>query len=268
MAFIIYLVVSKVERVMFLLIDTHCHLDDEAYETSDEIISHMPGYMITAGCSQTSNEKTLELVQKYDHVFGVLGIHPEQVDSYQEEDLKFIEEHIQDSKIVGIGEVGLDYHYEQESKERQKLLFEKQLQLADKYHKTVVVHSRDAILDTYELMKKYPNISYVLHCYSSSLEMAKRFLELNVCFGIGGVVTFKNGTKLKEVVEGIDLSHLLLETDSPYLSPEPYRGERNEPKNTEIVAAKIAEIKGISKEEVIEKTGENAKRQFDLNIPL
>ena len=175
---------------------------------------------------------------------------------------------MQDEKIVGIGEIGLDYHYDDTKKEEQKRLFERQIVLAQEYHKTVVVHSRDAILDTYEIMKKYPNVKFILHCYSSTIEMAERFLELNVLFGVGGVITFKNSAKLKEVVEKLDLEYILLETDSPYLSPEPYRGKVNEPANTAIIASKIAEIKGITKEEVIVKTGENAIRQFDLNIAL
>lgn len=247
-----------------LLIDTHCHLDDSAYESVDEIVKNMNGMMITAGCDQKSNEAVLELTTKYPNVYGVLGIHPENVNSYREEDLVFLEKHLKDAKIVGIGEIGLDYHYDSESKEKQKDLFERQLILAEKYHKTVVIHSRDAILDTYEIMKKHPTLKYDLHCYGSSLEMAKRFLEFDVCFGIGGVVTFKNGEKLKEVVKGIDMAYLMLETDSPYLSPEPFRGTRNEPARTDLVAAKIAELKGISKEEVIEKTMQNAIRQFDL----
>ncbi len=252
----------------YMLIDTHCHLEKQYYENMDEVIQRMPGIMITAGCDRDSNKEVLEIINKNKSIYGVIGIHPEFVDNYQEEDLKWIEEHIQDSKIVGIGEVGLDYHYDESSKEKQKELFEKQIVLAKKYNKAVVVHSRDAILDTYELMMKYPDVKYILHCYGSSIEMARRFLSLNIKFGIGGVVTFKNGEKLKEVVREIPLSYLLLETDSPYLTPEPFRGKKNEPSYTEIVASKIAEIKKISKEKVIEETAQNAISQFDLPISL
>ncbi len=251
-----------------MLIDTHCHLDDDAYSSVSQIVENMNGIMITAGCSQKSNEAVLKLTQEYPTVYGVLGIHPEEVERYKEEDLVFIEKHLNDEKIVGIGEIGLDYHYGLESKEKQKILFERQLELAEKYHKTVVIHSRDAISDTYEIMKRHPYLKYDLHCYSSSVEMAKRFLEFDICFGIGGVVTFKNSEKLKAVVKEIDLAYLLLETDSPYLSPEPFRGSINEPAKTELVASKIAEIKGLKKEEVIEKTMQNAIRQFDLKMPL
>ena len=252
----------------YMLIDTHCHLEKQYYENMDEVIQRMPGIMITAGCDRDSNKEVLEIINKNKSIYGVIGIHPEFVDNYQEEDLKWIEEHIQDSKIVGIGEVGLDYHYDESSKEKQKELFEKQIVLAKKYNKAVVVHSRDAILDTYELMMKYPDVKYILHCYGSSIEMARRFLSLNIKFGIGGVVTFKNGEKLKEVVREIPLSYLLLETDSPYLTPEPFRGKKNEPSYTEIVASKVAEIKKISKEKVIEETAQNAISQFDLPISL
>lgn len=251
-----------------MLIDTHCHLEEALYEDIHEVINRMSGLMITAGTNRETNQEVLVRVKENDNVYGVIGIHPEFVDSYQEEDLKWIEEHLQDEKIVGIGEIGLDYHYDDTKKEEQKRLFERQIVLAQEYHKTVVVHSRDAILDTYEIMKKYPNVKFILHCYSSTIEMAERFLELNVLFGVGGVITFKNSAKLKEVVEKLDLEYILLETDSPYLSPEPYRGKINEPTNTAIIASKIAEIKGITKEEVIVKTGENAIRQFDLNIAL
>ncbi len=251
-----------------MLVDTHCHLEKNSYDSLEQVIQNMPGIMITAGTNRETNQEVLDLIQQQKNVYGVLGIHPEFVKEYQEEDIRWIEEHIQDSKIVGIGEIGLDYHYDEETKEEQKKLFERQILLAEKYHKTVVVHSRDAILDTYEIMMRHPNVRYVLHCYGSSLEMAKRFLSLPVLFGIGGVVTFKNGTKLKEVVKELDLAYLLLETDSPYLSPEPYRGKVNEPKNVDIIASKIAEIKGISKEEVIEITGQNAVCQFDLDISL
>lgn len=250
-----------------MLIDTHCHLEEEYYDNLEEVIERMPGIMITAGCDSKTNKEVLERIKK-NSIYGVIGIHPEFVESYQESDLKWIEEHINDSKIVGIGEVGLDYHYDEATKEKQKELFEKQIILAQKYNKTVVVHSRDAIMDTYNIMMKYPDVKYVLHCYSSSIEMAERFLSLHVRFGIGGVVTFKNGTKLKEVVKKLPLAYLLLETDSPYLSPEPFRGMKNEPFNTDIVASKIAEIKELSKEEVIHTTALNAIDQFDLPISL
>lgn len=251
-----------------MLIDTHCHLNKNEYDNVDEIIKKMNGIMITAGCDDNSNLEIIEQVNKYDNVYGVLGIHPESVTEVTEESFRIIEENLNNPKIVGIGEVGLDYYWDKTHIEEQKQLFIRQIELAQKYNKTVVVHSRDAIEDTLSIAKQYPDVKFVFHCFGSSLEIAKELVKRNIRLGIGGVVTFKNGVKLKEVVEGIDLECLLLETDSPYLTPEPYRGKRNEPSNTLYVAQKIAEIKGIEVDKVIEKTAQNAIEQFDLPIAL
>lgn len=252
-----------------MLIDTHCHLYKKEYEDIDEIVKRMDGIIITSGCDDESNLEVLELVSKYDNVYGVLGLHPTELDKITSNSFEIIENNINNPKIVGVGEIGLDYYWDDSKKEFQKEMFIKQIELANNYNKTVVVHSRDSIEDTYNIMEKYPDIKFVLHCYGSSLDMARKFINsCNVKFGIGGVVTFKNGVKLKEVVENLDLSYLLLETDSPYLSPEPYRGKKNEPANIDIIAAKIAEIKDKTKEEIIEITSQNAIAQFDLNISL
>lgn len=250
------------------MIDTHCHLEE--YENLDEIIKHMEkNYMIASGVDKKTNMFVLETVKKYHNVYGVIGIHPENIHENYEEELIFVENHIKDPKIVGIGEIGLDYYYTKENIDVQKEVFKKQLLLAQKYHKTIVIHSREATLDTYNVLKELDiKEKIVLHCYSSSKEMAFKFLEFNMMFGIGGVITFKNSQKLKEVVEHMDLSHLLLETDSPYLSPEPFRGKKNEPYNILYVARKIAEIKGIDVEEVLRVTMNNAVRQFDLPVDL
>lgn len=251
-----------------MLIDTHCHLNKNEYDNVDEIIKKMNGIMITAGCDNNSNLEIIEQVNKYNNVYGVLGIHPESVTEVTEESFRIIEENLNNPKIVGIGEVGLDYYWDKTHIEEQKQLFIRQIELAQKYNKTVVVHSRDSIEDTLSIVKQYPDVKFVFHCFGSSLEIAKELVKRNIRLGIGGVVTFKNGVKLKEVVEGIDLEYLLLETDSPYLTPEPYRGKRNEPSNTLYVAQKIAEIKGIEVDKVIEKTAQNAIEQFDLPIAL
>lgn len=252
-----------------MLIDTHCHLYKKEYENIDEVVKRMNGIIVTSGCDDESNLEVLELISKYDNVYGVLGLHPTELDKITANSFEIIENNINNPKIIGVGEVGLDYYWDDTKKDFQKKIFIKQIELAKKYNKTVVVHSRDSIEDTYNIMEKYSDMKFVLHCYGSSLDMAKKFISTcNVMFGIGGVVTFKNGVKLKEVIENLDLSYLLLETDSPYLSPEPFRGKRNEPANTDIIATKIAEIKGISKEKVIEITSQNAISQFDLNISL
>jgi len=249
------------------MIDTHCHLDLNLYEDIDVVIKNMNGNkIIAAGVDLESSKHVLELVEKYPNVYGVIGLHPEEIDKYDESFLIFLGENINNPKIVGIGEIGLDYHYTKEKIELQKEVFIKQIELAKKYNKTIVVHSRDAAFDTLEILKKEANdLKIVLHCFGYSLELAKEFLKLDCMLGIGGVVTFKNGKKLVEVVENTSIDRLLLETDSPYLSPEPFRGKKNEPFNIIYVAKKIAELKNISEEEVLNKTYNNARHQFDLN---
>ena len=248
-----------------MIIDTHCHLDED--EKSIEKIKKMSNnIIIVSGYNKKSNETVLKLCEKYKNVYGTIGLHPEELYDYTNENVEFIEKNITNKKIVGIGEIGLDYHYTKDNIDIQKEVFIKQLDLAKKYDKPVVIHSRDAIKDTYDILKEYKDLKKVLHCYSGSLEMAKEFIKINTLFGIGGVLTFKNSNTLKEVVKNIDIDYMLLETDSPYLSPEPYRGLENEPYNVNIVAEKISEIKGISLEKVKEITTFNACSLFDIEI--
>lgn len=248
------------------MIDTHCHIFKEYYENVDSIVNNMDGYMIVAGCDDSTNLEVIDLVNKYDNVYGVIGIQPEEVSKISSSSYKIIEDNISNPKIVGIGEIGLDYYWDDSNKEEQIKVFKDMLSMARKYNKAVVVHSRDAIQDTYDILKDYKDLKIDLHCYSGSLEMAKRFLDLGIKFGIGGVLTFKNSKTIKEVVEHLPLESVLLETDSPYLSPEPLRGKQNIPNNIKIIAEKIAEIKGLSTEKIIEITTKNAISQFDLNI--
>lgn len=250
-----------------MFIDTHCHIFKEYYDNIDEVINEMKdNIIIVSGYSSSSNREVIELVNKYSNVYGTIGLHPEEVNNNSDSDFDFIIKNINNDKIVGIGEIGLDYHYIDDNKDLQKDVFIRQLNIARMYNKTVVIHSRDAINDTLNIIKDYKDLKIVMHCYSSSLEVAKELVKMNVKLGIGGVVTFKNGIKLKEVVENISLDNLLLETDSPYMSPEPLRGKKNKPYNCYIVAEKIAEIKGISLEEVLNVTTFNAINQFDLKI--
>ena len=251
-----------------MIIDTHCHLEKQYYDNIDEVISKMKNnIIITSGVDYKTNQETLEMCEKYDNVFGTLGYHPEEIKDFSLDSLKFLEDNINNPKIVAIGEIGLDYYYSKDDMEKQKEVFIAQLRLAAKYNKTVVVHSREAIKDTYDILKKeLKGNKCILHCYSSSLEMAKEFQKLGIKFGIGGVITFKNNKVLREVVEGLTLDNFILETDSPYLTPEPYRGHKNEPYNVNYVAEKIAELKNISVEEVISTTTKTAISQFDLPI--
>ena len=242
------------------MIDTHCHLD--CFDNIEEIVKRMDGIIITSGYDDKSNKKVLELVEKYENVYGTLGIHPEEVD--KEYDIEFIKKNLEHPKIVAIGEIGLDYYYKEDNKEQQIKVFKEQLNLAQKYKKPIVVHSRDAILDTYNILKEY-NLNGTIHCFSSSLEMAHKFIDLGYKIGVGGVVTFKNGKRLKEVVDGIDLKDILIETDSPYLAPEPYRGTTNEPKYVFYVLKEVSNIKNKSFDEVLQITNKNAKKLFGID---
>ena len=249
------------------MIDTHCHLNKEDYENLDQVIKNMGNnIMIVSTASPQDIEEVINLCETHENIYGTIGIHPEFADTYTEDDLKRVEQYLNHPKVVGIGEIGLDYHYTKENKEKQKELFIKQINLANKYKKTIVIHTRDATLDTYNILEtvKEPNIKCDLHCYSGSLEMAKNFIKLNATLGIGGVLTFKNEKKLKEIVQALDLKYFVLETDSPYLTPEPYRGHKNEPKNIYYVAKQIAELKDKNIEEILEITTKNAIKQFDI----
>ena len=252
-----------------MLIDTHCHISDEDYENKEEIIKNMENnIMIVSTASPKDIEEVVNLCETHKNIYGTLGIHPEFADTYKDEDLQKLEKYLDHPKIVGIGEIGLDYHYTKENKEKQKELFIKQINLANKYQKTIVIHSRDAIEDTYNIIEKYKNknIKCNMHCFSGSLEMAERFVKLGVKLGIGGVLTFKNEKKLKEIVHSLDIHNFILETDSPYLTPEPLRGQKNEPRNVKYVAAKISQLKGISYAKTLEITTQTAIRQFDLKL--
>ena len=252
----------------FMIIDTHCHLSSKDYENIDEVIRHMEdNIMIASGADILSNQENISLIKNYNNIYATIGLHPEEAKNYTKEDLLWLENHINYNKIVGIGEIGLDYHYEGYDKVLQKKMFIEQIKLAKKHHKVVVIHSRDAMADTLEIIKTYlSGYPTVMHCYSGSVEVARILTDMGIMLGIGGVLTFKNASKLVEVVREIDLKYLLLETDSPYLTPEPYRGKINEPYNVLYVARKIAEIKNISLEEVLEITTNNAIRLFDLDI--
>lgn len=248
-----------------MYIDTHCHIMDEYYDDIPLLIEEIKKAgvekIIVNGCDMKSNLQVLELVKKYDIVYGALGFHPTELDSIDDIQIEWLINHINDDKIVAIGEIGLDYHYENTDKEKQIVMFKRQLEIASKYNKPVIIHSRDAIQDTYDILSNY-NLNGSLHCFSGSLEMAKKFVELGYLLGIGGVCTYKNAKNIKNVIENINLEYILLETDSPYLTPEPFRGEKNSSKYIPIIAKKVAEIKCISEEEVALITGKNANKCF------
>ena len=203
--------------------DSHCHLYSNYYDNLNETIKNAEKNNITKfinnGCDLNSNTEILKLITKYPNMYGAIGIHPENVEDYQETDITFLKDNITNPKIIAIGEIGLDYHYTKENKEKQINLFEKQLQLAEKYNLPVIIHSRDATQDTINTLKKY-KVTGVIHSFSGSYETAQIYLKMGFSLGINGVITFKN-SNLKEVIKQIPLKNIILETDSPYLTPEP-----------------------------------------------
>ncbi len=247
--------------------DTHCHIYSEYYESIPEVIHRAlkngVNRFILAGASLRDNQEVLDLIQEYPSMYGVIGLHPEEADRYTQEDLLFLEQHLKDDKVIGIGEIGLDYHYTKENKERQKELFRSQLQLAQEYHLPVVVHSREATEDTIYILKEFPDVWGVIHSFSGSLETANIYIKMGYKLGINGVVTFKN-SHLKEILLEI-VSNIILETDSPYLTPHPYRGMQNEPKYISLIAEFICEELDISKSQLEKITNQNISTIFDIS---
>ena len=247
-----------------MLIDTHCHLYKEYYGDIDNIIklskeNNVMDY-INNGCDAKSNIEVLKSVEKYPSVYGALGIHPEYFENYTLDDIKFIEDNLSNPKIVAIGEIGLDYHYSKENKDEQIKLLELQLELAEKYDIPVIIHSREATEDTINTLKKY-NVKGVIHSFSGSLETARIYIKMGYLLGINGVITFKN-CNLKDTLKEIPIENIVLETDSPYLTPVPFRGKQNNPSHILDIAKFIGEIYDLSLEEVTKVTTDNVKKLY------
>ena len=250
-----------------MFIDTHMHIGDSFGITPDKYVENAleknVKLLIASFCEKDDLELSTFFVNNYSCLYAAVGYHPEVANNINEEDYKKLEEVIKSNKkIVAIGEIGLDYHWNKDNKEKQIEVFRKQLSLAEKLNLPVVIHTRDAIEETYNILKEY-KVKGVMHCFSGSLEMAKKFINLGFLLGIGGVVTFKN-SKLYQVVENVSLDSIVLETDSPYMAPEPVRGTTNESANIYYIAERIAEIKKITISEVAEITTKNANKLFDL----
>ena len=254
-----------------MIFDTHAHYDDEQFDADrEELLSGMKaggvGMIVDAAAAVASWDKILELTEKYPFLYGSVGVHPDEVGDLNEENFARMSELADRKKIVAIGEIGLDYYWDKEPEVQnaQRYWFRRQMELARETNLPVIIHSRDAAADTMEVMKVVhaEEIPGVIHCYSYSREMAQEFIKMGYYIGVGGVVTFKNAKKLKETVEAIPLERILLETDCPYMAPEPHRGTRNDSSNIPFVIAKIAELKGITEEEVERVTEENAGRLF------
>lgn len=256
---------------MNLIFDTHAHYDDHAFDQDrEELLASLRGHEIETVVNISANiqgvKDTLELMRKYPFIYGAVGVHPSETGELNDSLMLWLEEMARKPKVVAIGEIGLDYHWEEPKKELQKHWFIRQLILARKASLPVVIHSRDAAKDTLDIMKseRADEIGGVIHCFSYGVEMAKEYLDMGFYLGIGGVVTFSNGKKLKEVVAYMPMDKMVLETDSPYLAPAPNRGKRNSSLNLPYVVEAVSQLKGISPKEVIAITNENAKRLYQL----
>ena len=247
-----------------MLVDTHCHIFNEYYDNIDDVINDAKknnvGIIVSAGVDNKTNEELIKTSKEYPNMYICLGIHPEEADNYKDIDLDFIEKSINNPKLLAIGEIGLDYHYEGYDKEKQIILFEKQLELANKYDLPVVVHSRDATQDTINILKRY-DLRGIIHSFSGSYETAQEYIKMGYKLGINGVVTFKNA-HIIDVIKKIGIENFVLETDSPYLTPEPLRGKKNSPSNVKHIANFLIEQLNIDEKELIDITNSNVKEIF------
>lgn len=256
-----------------MFFESHAHYDDEAFnEDRDELLSSLfqndVNYIVNASSNISSSQDSINLSNKYPNLYASVGVHPIDVDEMSESDIDVLRNMCKEnSKVVAIGEIGLDYHYNRQNNETQKYWFERQLQLAKENNLPVIIHSREASQECFDIIKK-ANLSQkrngVIHCYSGSAEMALEYIEMGFYIGVGGVITFNNARKLIEVVETIPLNKILIETDSPYLSPVPNRGKRNNSHNLIYIAEKIGQIKQISVNKVSKVTSENACTLFSI----
>ena len=255
------------------IIDTHAHYDDEQFDTDrDELLSRILSDNVLAiidiGCDLKSCRFAVDLAAKYDNVFAAVGFHPENINSAGDNYIEEIKSLAQNKKVVAIGEIGLDYHYEGYDRERQIEIFENQIKLANELSLPVIIHSRDATADTMEVLKRTPPKKAVMHCYSGSAETARELIKMGLYISFTGVLTFKNSKKAVSACEVIPFDRLMTETDSPYMAPVPYRGKRCDSSYTIETAKKIAEIKGIEPEKAVEILNNNAIQFFDLDISL
>ena len=254
-----------------MIFDTHAHYDDEAFdEDREELIAGLPAggieAVVNVGASLESTRTTLALAERYPYFYAAAGVHPSETGELTEADMEWLREVCGRPKVVAVGEIGLDYHWDEPEREVQRRWFSRQLELAREVKLPVIIHSRDAAKDTLDIMKaaRSEEIGGVIHCFSYGVELAREYLDMGFYIGIGGVLTFTNGKKLKEVAAFAPLDRIVLETDSPWLTPVPYRGKRNESSYLRVIAEKLADIKGLSLEEVDQVTTDNAKSLFNI----
>lgn len=250
-----------------MFVDTHCHFEKQYYDDFSKIINNAKennvNLLIACGCSKSANVEALDTSNHYDSVYTTIGFHPDQADIITSSDFENLEDQIKsNSKVVGIGEIGLDYHYDGYTKDHQFDLFERQLVIAEKLNLPVVVHSRDAVQDTIDILKKH-NVKGIIHSFSGSYEVAKTYLSMGFKLGINGVVTFKN-CNLKDTLVKLSPNDIVLETDAPYMTPHPFRGEKNESKNILVIAEFVANLFNITPEELAKITRENVHQIFDI----
>lgn len=258
---------------MTVIFDTHAHYDDEAFdEDREELLKALPksgiAKVVNVGASLASCKRTIELMNHYDYIYGAIGVHPSDTAELDEQSFEWIRQMCQLEKCVAVGEIGLDYYWDEPEREIQKEWFVRQLNLAREVKKPVIIHSRDAAKDTVDIMtaERAGEIGGVIHCYSYTKETAGIFMDMGFYFGIGGVLTFKNAKKLKEAVEYIPLERIVLETDCPYLAPVPNRGRRNSSLNIPYVVAAMAELKGVDEETVRQAAWRNAHELYGLAL--
>ena len=252
-----------------MYIDTHCHISKDDYEDINMVIKNANDenvkYLILCGCDKKSIKESIEIANKYQNIYLAIGYHPSEVLNTTSNDLEELKITARENKkVVAIGEIGLDYHWDKENKEKQQQLFREQIKIAKELSLPIVVHSRDAFQDTYNVLKEEKHKGDI-HCFSGNLENAKQYLSLGYYLGIGGVITFKN-TNLKETIKSIPLEKIILETDSPYLAPVPHRGEKNESKYIPLIAEEIAKSKELPISEIEKITTNNAKDLFNLGF--
>ncbi len=250
------------------IFDTHAHYDDSRFdEDREDVFVRLKEQGVTnivnCGCDLRTSLKTVEFTENYDFIYGAVGVHPHEAEDTTEEELLKIKELYSKKKIVAVGEIGLDYHYDFSPRERQLEIFERQLKLANEFNLPAIIHDREAHEDTMKLLKSYKPKG-VVHCFSGSAEMAKEIIKLGLYIGIGGAVTFKNAKKPVEVVENLPIDRLVLETDAPYMTPVPFRGQRCDSAHIAYTAEKIAEIRKIDVQELIDICNENAKKLFNI----
>ena len=254
-----------------MLFDTHAHYDDEAFDADrDALLTALPdcgvGLVIDPGCDLTSSRRAVELAAAYPHVYAAVGIHPENCGGCTDDDLAVLRPLAQQPKVVAIGEIGLDYYWEENPpREFQQQVFRRQLALARELQLPVIVHDREAHADTLSIVQEFPDVTGVFHCFSGSPEMAQELLKLGWYLGFDGPVTYKNARRAPEVAAVTPLDRMLIETDSPYMTPVPYRGKRNDSGYVRLVAEKLAEWKGVAPEEMARLTTENGKRLFRIS---